>query len=487
MVLTINTKPGPIHTITSLELAGTIPPELPALSQNLQRYLHRTATAATLREIQDGTTAEIRDKGYQFASSSLEADHKNGETRLVLTLKPGSRYRLRKTEITSKTDTNINRVRRLFKRSSGKPYDEKQISDLRSNLLSTGAFDSIESEREIDEEAEAIDVTLHLKEGKQKGVSFSVGAGSFEGFIVGASYYNRNFLSKLYNLNIAAEFSGVGLLGEVSITDPFLFNYQIRGTPRAFALSRTFDEYEKFEFGFGLTVSYQPTPKQTWEANALLSYATVQPENLPVSALGDTDYTLTTAGLTWLYDDRDSGISPTKGLFARVRGEVGGVASTKPNVFLRFEGQISYHLPLDEKNNLGFNLRTGILVPSNEEDLPIDLRYFLGGSDSVRSFPFRQLGPNIDGFPTGGQSFWYANVEYIRKLAGPVYGVAFFDAGSLDESSAAWPSFDPKLAIGVGLRVDLPIGPIRLEYGYALNPAPEDPQGAFNFSIGAAF
>ncbi|MGJ8724372.1 MAG: BamA/OMP85 family outer membrane protein [Roseibacillus sp.] len=485
--LSVDANPGPLHKIVSLDLDGKLIPEIPKLPKQLERFLGRTSSAATLREIRDGTTAAMRDKGYQFANSTLEADHRNGETRLNLILEPGKRYRLRQAQITGAEGTDISRVQKLFKRSSGKPYDENKIKKLRNSLLSTGAFDAVNRDREIDEDARSIDVTLHLKEGKPKGISYYLGAGSIEGFIVGASYYNRNFLSKLYNYNIAAEYSGIGFLGQVSVTDPFVLGYDLRATPRAFALTRTYDEYRKLEVGFGLNVSTELTDRQILELDTQFSYATVEPEDLPASALGSTDYLLTSLGATWYYDSRDSKASPTKGLYARVRAELGAVAAETPNAFLRLNGQLSYHLPINDKSRLGLNLRTGILSPADGDELPIDLRYFLGGADSVRSFPFRELGPNINGTARGGEAFWYANAEYIRKLAGPVYGVVFFDAGSLDESALAWPSFDPKLAAGLGLRIDLPIGPVRLEYGRSLNPAPEDPAGAFHFAIGASF
>ena len=485
--LTVKTKPGPLHIITALNLVGTVPPELSDLPLRLQRYLERPATASVLQEIRDGTTAEIRNKGYQFASSFLEAKHKNGQTELTLTLEPGERYLLRRSLLTKEKKTDLSRPQKLFNRLSGKPYDKKEITKLRNSLLATGAFDAIKQERDIDEKGRAIDVTLHLKEGRPKGVSGYLGAGSTEGFILGASYYDRNLHNKLYNFNIAAEITAIGLLGELSVTDPFVFGYDLSATPRAFALTRTFDEYFKIETGVGLTLSYQPTERHTWEADALVSFSSVSPEDLPSSALGVTDYFLTTAGLTWIYDSRDSKVSPTEGFFARVRGEIGAVANDVPNAFFRFESQLSYHLPLNEKNRLGFNLRTGLISPSNSDDLPIDLRYFLGGRDSVRSFPFRELGPSVNGVESGGQAFWYANAEYIRKIAGPIHGVVFFDAGSLQETTASLSDLNTKLALGLGLRIDLPIGPVRFEYGRALNPASGDPSGAFHFSIGTAF
>lgn len=485
--LTLKVSPGPLHRIVAIATEGEVPPELTGLPSQLQRYLERASTAANLREIQEGTAALLRDEGYQFASTSLSASHEKGETRLLLTIDSGQRYRLRQALITGAEGTELSRVQTLFQSYSGEAYDEERITRLRNNLLATGAFDSVDEKRTIDAPEQSIDVTLHLREGKPKGISYYLGAGSQEGAILGASYYDRNFLSKLYNLNIAAEASAIGFLGEVSVTDPFLFGRDLRATPRAFILSRTYDEYSKLSAGVGFTLAAELPPHHIFEFDAQLAYATVESEGLPEDALGATQYSLATIGATWLYDRRDSAVAPSKGLFARLRAELGAVAAETPNAFLRLDSQISYHYPIDETSRLGLNLQTGILAPTNQEGLPVDLRYFLGGDDSVRSFPFRQLGPQAGGVARGGESYWSANAEYIRKIAGPVYGVAFFDAGSLDESSANWPSFDPKLAAGLGLRLDLPIGPVRFEYGHALNPADEDPSGAFHFAIGAAF
>ncbi len=485
--LTLKVQPGSVHTISSLKVKGSIPEDLATLPERLQQYLGEKSTATVLRDIREGAAAELRNLGYQFSNTFLEAKHKDSLTELTLTLVPGERYRFRELTIIGEEGTDITRVQKFFNRFSGDPFEEKTVTKLRNGLLSTGAFDSIDREQNIDSGDRAIDVTLHLKEGKPKGVSYYAGVGSTEGLIIGASYYNRNFLNKLYNLNIAAEYSLIGVLGEISVTDPYLLGYDLRATPRAFALTRTFDEYFKFETGFGLTISRKIGSRQTLQFDSQLSFATVSGEDLPTSELGATDYLLTTAGISWLYDGRDSKTSPADGFFSRISAEVGAVAAQEPNAFLRFEAQASYHHTLDEKNRLSFNLRTGVLAPTNEEDLPVDLRFFIGGADSVRSFPFRELGPNVDGVSRGGQSFWYANIEYIRKLAGPLSGVIFLDAGSLDEEATSFPSFDPRVALGVGLRLDLPIGPVRFEYGQALNPASEDPSGAFHFSIGASF
>lgn len=118
----------------------------------------------------------------------------------------------------------------------------------------------------------------------------------------------------------------------------------------------------------------------------------------------------------------------------------------------------------------------------------IDLRFFTGGSNSVRSFRERELGPwSFTGYPIGGEAHWVTNFEYTRKLAGPLRGVVFVDAGGL---SRDWEDFgfsDPEVAVGLGLRINLPIGPARLEYGHNLTQNVRDPSGIWHFAIGATF
>ena len=89
------------------------------------------------------------------------------------------------------------------------------------------------------------------------------------------------------------------------------------------------------------------------------------------------------------------------------------------------------------------------------------------------------MGADFDDHPLGGTSWWVANFEYTRTMVGPVKGVAFFDAGALDS--------DIEMAVGLGVRIDLPVGPIRLEYGHSLTQDSGEPTGAFHFAIGTTF
>ena len=147
----------------------------------------------------------------------------------------------------------------------------------------------------------------------------------------------------------------------------------------------------------------------------------------------------------------------------------------------------SYFLPIG-KTKLRLGARAGIINPAEDEDLPIDLRFFTGGPRSVRSFRERDLGPSDkNGFPTGGEFMSVFNVEYDIPIAGPLSLVPFADAGNLLPNAEDASLDDMHYAAGLGLVFNSPIGPLRVEYGHNLNQSEGEPSGTWHVGFGFAF
>ncbi len=125
-------------------------------------------------------------------------------------------------------------------------------------------------------------------------------------------------------------------------------------------------------------------------------------------------------------------------------------------------------------------------VSSLQYVLPLPERFYSGGPDSLRGFAIDQAGPRdpITGFPIGGNALFINNVEFRYPLLGPnVGGVLFWDAGNVYTTlpavlhsllvfkarSTEKPDYTSN-TLGVGLRYNTPVGPIRLDLGYNLNP-----------------
>ena len=145
-------------------------------------------------------------------------------------------------------------------------------------------------------------------------------------------------------------------------------------------------------------------------------------------------------------------------------------------------------------------------------DVRIFDRLFLGGSNNLRGFDYRDVGPkDFNKEPLGGKSMARATVEWTFPIIVKARGAIFYDTGFVNPG--AWdfsletqfipvkprPSGSTKPPrvpitydniasdVGVGIRLDLPIGPLRLDYGIPVQKAGTTGSGKFNFSVGYQF
>jgi outer membrane protein insertion porin family len=154
--------------------------------------------------------------------------------------------------------------------------------------------------------------------------------------------------------------------------------------------------------------------------------------------------------------------------------------------------------------------------------VPIFDRLYLGGSSNLRGFRFRDISPkDAFGQPIGGQSMARATTELSFPIIEKARGAIFYDAGFVNpdpwdfsnetlevprginaQASVKYAKINhlpfnpltPKSTFdsfgsdfGVGVRLDLPIGPLRLDYGYPINKAGNTSHGHLNFSVGYQF
>ncbi len=483
----VEADPGPLYRLLPIQFGGTVAPD-PGLVASLATFGDMVATAANIRAVRAKVEEFFRKRGHQFATTKVLATHRNARTQLRILIDPGPRYRVGEIRVAGTKKVKPRLVQNRFDGFRGDHYDGDAFNAEIRALLGTGAFAGIR----VDEHPRPdgfIDLTLNVTESKQEGYYFYGGAGSFEGLIVGAGYYNRNLWGNLWNLSTRAEWSGLGLLGEVSVTEPRFLGYDLRLTPTAFLTTRTYEGYKKAEAGLGVELEWEVTDHYVMKASFRNSAVTVSSEGLPKAELGPDLYFLNVLGLSQTYDRRDNPVLPKDGFYAQLDTDLGLALGSESTSFLRGEAHVSYYKTIFDKGAVAVGGRAGVIVPNGSDTaLPVDLRYFLGGGNTVRSFPERELGPVAgNGDPRGGEAYWVANAEYIHRLFGPVKGVLFLDAGSLNRDYHELFAGDIKYALGLGIRLDLPIGPVRLEYGRSLNREGNEPHGAFHFAIGIAF
>lgn len=192
-------------------------------------------------------------------------------------------------------------------------------------------------------------------------------------------------------------------------------------------------------------------------------------------------------GLT--FDSRDNLFLTRRGTYVNLTGFVagGGLGGDVQDYGISLEGSQHVLLPWD----IIFLFRGQLAAVDTwggADDVPIFDRLWLGGANNLRGFQFREVGPNIDGDYYGGNSLGYMTWELTFPIITRVRFAVFTDWGFVNTGAWDFNSAGYNADYGFGVRLDLPIGPIRIDYGIPfVSDGNNDSSGQIQFNIGYQF
>jgi outer membrane protein insertion porin family len=181
--------------------------------------------------------------------------------------------------------------------------------------------------------------------------------------------------------------------------------------------------------------------------------------------------------LGFVRDRRDLRLDPSRGGREQLVVEQGLAFLGGTNSFTKFDLDVRRYIPLIKGEKLGDRAKlvlAGRLVAGQSVgQLPAFEQYFIGGSDTVRGY---------DTDEQFGDNQIYSNLELRYRLKPQFQLVAFADAGSAYGGNIALNSSPNFLfSVGAGLRLQTPIGPVRLDIGFGKDGAKT------HFAIGPTF
>lgn len=485
----IRITPGPLHHLGAPRFDGAPAELLPELQARTAVHVGKVAGTDLLTTLRSEVESVFRSTGFPLETFKMNRILGEGTLTPRFIIQFGKRQRLGVVRVQGAEKTKVDRVTRRFEILRGDWFDAETFDARLKRILATGAFSSVQVENHANPDG-TLDATLHLVEGRARGTTAYTGFGSYEGAIFGMKYHDRNFRGNLWNLSTGLEVSSRGLLGELRLSDPWLFDSDTHLGLRLFSVTRGYEGYDKFETGFSAEFSRDDLGDGI-DASLMLggSWVDISDNGIPPNELGETTYTHQFIRGNLTLDRRDDRVSPTSGYHLGAQLEAGLILGDINSNYLRFDTVAAGYLPVGKKGQINLGARAGMLLPSGGiNEFPIDLRLFTGGPDSVRSFRYRELGPRTtSNDPAGGESYWVTNAEYAHSIAGPVKCVGFIDAGDLSALDQGFDFSSPELSVGLGIRLDLPVGPIRFEYGHNLTRDEGEPSGTWHFAIGTAF
>ena len=381
-------------------------------------------------------------------------------------------------------------------------------------------------------------VNIDVVEGSSGSVAAGAGYSSDSGLFGTASYQQKNFGGNNQTLGTEIQVGSDNLLFDVNFTDPWIGGSESRTsyTVNAFrrrSISLVFNGENDIDtlngsdsprivrtgggINFARPLPSDPFARRDWtlstgfqyqrievknsdgdisplsepETQTVVNQATGEEEeveiansssNLAFSDDGTDDLFTLRFGAT--RDRRNSPIQPTKGSILRLGTEQSIPIGSGSIFFNRVRANYSRYFPIDivpfggDTEALAFNVQGGTILG----DVPPYEAFILGGSNSVRGYSDGELG--------SGKSFLQATAEYRFPIFRIVGGALFFDYGTTlgtDDEVPGSPSVVRDLpgsgfGYGLGVRVQSPLGPIRVDY--AIN---DDGDGQIQFGIGEKF
>ena len=184
-------------------------------------------------------------------------------------------------------------------------------------------------------------------------------------------------------------------------------------------------------------------------------------------------YQSDTIGVTFSYDTRDFWLNPTEGRYYSLSLKQGWKHASGTTASFKLGWDINHYVPFFDKTQvLASHIGSGL----GFGDIPVGEEYWAGGANTVRGY-------YASGARRGRKKLLF-NVEYRLNFSDLFQGVFFYDWGNAWNDGA--PDFNQFISgWGPGIRVNTPLGPIRLDYG--VPGGRTFSEGIMHFSIGQAF
>jgi len=420
-------------------------------------------------------------------------------------IEEGARSFVQRVNITGNTRTKDKVIRREVLVAPGDVFNTVRVETTKKRLENLGYFSKVETYPEDTDIAGRKDLTILVEEKRTGSLSFGGGFSTIDQLVGFVELTQGNFDITNWpgltgggqKFRMRVQYGSVRKDFVLALTEPYFLDRRLSLSGQLFFNEADYlsSEYNQRNYGFALEVR-TPLNRLNQYMYATVGYRLQDVDILNVSSTASPQIqaaegsTVESEILTSVvFDHRDSPIITRHGQRVSLSPYVGGG-------FLGGDVQI-YGLDLEGSQYFLFPGDLILLINSevatvdswgSGSDVPIFERLYLGGSNNLRGFPFREVGPkDVNGEPLGGNTMARTTVELTFPIIEKARGAIFYDMGFVN--GAAWSfGFDHVASdVGVGLRLDLPIGPLRIDYGYPIQRDGYNGGGKFNFSVGYQF
>lgn len=420
---------------------------------------------------------------------------------------PGGRKKVGRVNIQGNTKSQDRVIRREVPMRPGENFNSVDLDTTRRRLQNLNYFSTVEVSSSNSARSGFRDVNILVREKQTGTVNFGLGFSSIDNVVGFVNIEEANFdITNWKSFRGGGQRFSVSLRAgaqrtdfRLSLVEPWFLGRKLSLGTELYYRDLLFlsPEFDQTNVGASVFLRKPVGRKAYVKAEYRIENIEVNAEEETSQAFKDEegDFLRSAVTLNYVYDSRDSNILPRRGHkidlgLTYAGGFLGGDIDTYT---FSAAGTKHWNLPYDTILTARSSL---VVVDSHGDgDIPIFERQFLGGARDVRGFEFRDLGPrdaegpNATNEVLGGATSLFASLELTYPIVEKVRGAVFFDLGIVNEDSWDFDTGALATDAGVGLRLDLPLGPLAVDYAIPLEVPDEeaDNGGQFNFYLNYQF
>jgi outer membrane protein insertion porin family/translocation and assembly module TamA len=481
-------------------------------------------TQQSLLAARDRALAVLKEYGYPYADvQALEGSgSKPGTVSLTLAAEPGRTAKFGPIEIVGIRSVGEEVVRRQLAFSEGDTFKMSRVLESQRRLYNLELFQFVNFEvKDLEAQPEQVPVRAVLTEGKHRKVQFGVGYGTEDKARTQVSWRHVNFFGGARTASVEAKYSDLERGVRATFTEPYFFSpsYKLTGSLQQWYASEPAYELRTRGGRLGITreiiqrdISRRRNRKTTASiafvdeseeysiAEPYRSDPTLHDDFLALGLdplTGEGHGRLVALAFDLTHDTTLNLLDARSGYLASLHVERSEKVLGGDFRYLELQLRAQHYVTIASRYVWANRIRVGALdAGMADSNLPFFKRFFLGGSTSLRGWSRFQVSPLSDsGLPIGGQSLLEGSSELRFPIKGNIGGVGFLDYGNVWADSWDYKLDTLRYDAGAGLRYTTPIGPVRFDVGYQLNPIaglldggePQNRRWRVHFSIGQAF
>ncbi len=501
--ITVNLTEGKKFVVTGIKLLGKTSVKESELFSLVNIRVGEFFSRKKLTESTGKISDRLGDDGFAYAvvKAVPDVDREKGEVDFTLFIDPGRRVYVKKISIRGNSDTKDEVVRRELRQLEGSWYSTKKLQRSKQRIDMLGFFSEVEIDtKPIDGVPDQVELDIKVAERATGNINLGIGYSTSERLLLSAGVTQQNIFGSGNALSLAVETGEVNQSYSISYTNPY---YTDDGVSRGFDIykqntdvsSLSVSTYDTATLGGGVRFSVPLTEYDRINYGLAMEDTTTK---LGINAtqryvefidlVGEN--TVTYKGtLGWMRDQRDSAIYPNNGTLQRLSGEAGLPGGDL--TYYRLTYQHQWYYPLTEDLTMFLKGNLGYADGFSNKPLPFYKNFYAGGVNSVRGYRTSTIGPkDSNGDSMGGNHLVVANLAVLFPMPGTdgdrtLRMAAFLDQGYVGEDLDIIDQL--RTSIGIGLNWYSPIGPIKLSYGFPLNPSNSDRKERIQFSLGTVF